>query len=45
MTKMTGKITTHVLDLSMGKPASGVLVELWKVGPDNNFDFIQTSFT
>ena len=27
---MTGKVTTHVLDLSLGKPASGVLVEMWR---------------
>ncbi|MBT2728709.1 hydroxyisourate hydrolase [Bacillus sp. ISL-75] len=42
---MTGKVTTHVLDLSMGKPASGVLVELWQVDPDNKFEFIQISYT
>lgn len=42
---MTGKITTHVLDLSIGKPASGVLVELWLVSPNNNFEFLQISHT
>lgn len=42
---MTGKITTHVLDLSIGKPANGVLVELWLVGPDNKFEFIQAGYT
>ncbi|MBT2697403.1 hydroxyisourate hydrolase [Bacillus sp. ISL-40] len=42
---MTGKVTTHVLDLSLGKPASGVLVELWQVIPDNKFEFIQISYT
>ena len=41
--EMTGKLTTHVLDLSIGKPASGVLVELWQVGPDNKYEFIQIS--
>ncbi|WP_416148668.1 hydroxyisourate hydrolase [Salipaludibacillus sp. HK11] len=29
-TNMTGKLTTHVLDTSIGKPAIGLLVELWK---------------
>jgi 5-hydroxyisourate hydrolase len=42
---MTGKITTHVLDLSQGKPASDVLVELWRVGSENLYRFIQASFT
>lgn len=32
---MTGKLTTHVLDTSIGKPASGVLVELVRIGPNN----------
>jgi 5-hydroxyisourate hydrolase len=42
---MTGRLTTHVLDLSIGRPASGVLVELWQVGPENKFEFIQISYT
>lgn len=42
---MTGKITTHVLDLSIGKPASGILVELWRVESDNRFEFLQISYT
>lgn len=42
---MTGKLTTHVLDLSLGKPANGVVVELWQVGSDNQFESIQTSCT
>ena len=28
---MAGKVTTHVLDLSKGKPAAGIFVELWEV--------------
>lgn len=27
---MTGKLSTHVLDLSTGRPAAGVVVELWR---------------
>jgi len=42
---MSGKVTTHVLDLCIGKPASGVIVELWELGPDNSFDIIQLSYT
>jgi 5-hydroxyisourate hydrolase len=42
---MTGKLTTHVLDLSMGKPASGVLVELWRVDSDNKFEFLLSAHT
>ncbi|QJD83418.1 hydroxyisourate hydrolase [Cohnella herbarum] len=26
----SGRITTHVLDISHGKPASGMIVRLWK---------------
>jgi 5-hydroxyisourate hydrolase len=42
---MTGKLTTHILDLSIGKPASGVLVELWQVDSDNQFQFLLTNRT
>jgi 5-hydroxyisourate hydrolase len=42
---MTGKLTTHVLDLSMGSPASGVLVELWLVDSDNQFDLLKIVYT
>jgi len=42
---MTGKLTTHVLDLSIGKPASGVVVELWQVNSENRFQFILTCRT
>ncbi|WHY67915.1 hydroxyisourate hydrolase [Neobacillus sp. SuZ13] len=42
---MTGKLTTHVLDLSIGKPASGVVVELWQVDSENRFQFILTCRT
>ncbi|MEH6994729.1 hydroxyisourate hydrolase [Neobacillus drentensis] len=42
---MTGKLTTHVLDISIGKPASGVLVVLVRVGPNNGIVTIQSSYT
>ncbi|TFE25003.1 hydroxyisourate hydrolase [Cohnella luojiensis] len=30
----SGRITTHVLDISHGKPAMGMNVQLWKRGED-----------
>ena len=29
-----GKLSTHVLDITTGKPGAGVAVELYAVGPD-----------
>lgn len=29
---MSGRLTTHVLDVSLGKPAAGVSVQLWRLG-------------
>lgn len=42
---MTGKLTTHVLDISIGKPACGVLVELVSVGPNRKRETIHASYT
>jgi 5-hydroxyisourate hydrolase len=42
---MTGKITTHILDLSIGKPARGMVVELWKVEIDNHYECLQKNNT
>jgi 5-hydroxyisourate hydrolase len=42
---MTGKLTTHVLDISKGKPASGVLVELVRVGQNKEKEAIRSSYT
>ncbi|WHY01555.1 hydroxyisourate hydrolase [Neobacillus sp. DY30] len=42
---MTGKLTTHVLDISIGKPAKGVLVELKGVGPNNEKESICSACT
>jgi 5-hydroxyisourate hydrolase len=30
--KRMGRLTTHVLDTSTGKPAAGLKIELWSVG-------------
>jgi 5-hydroxyisourate hydrolase len=32
---VSGKITTHVLDLAAGKPVVGILIELWYLGEEN----------
>ncbi len=31
---MGGKLSTHVLDLAAGRPAAGVRIELWRLGPE-----------
>ncbi|GGF99761.1 hydroxyisourate hydrolase [Paenibacillus abyssi] len=31
---MTGRLTTHVLDTSRGKPAEGMLLQLWRIEED-----------
>ncbi|WP_409304151.1 hydroxyisourate hydrolase [Peribacillus sp. SCS-155] len=38
-------ITTHILDLSKGKPAKGVLVELWRETSENHYEFMNDSHT
>ena len=30
---MPGKLTTHVLDMAHGRPASGMEIELWRLDP------------
>ncbi|MBD2871154.1 hydroxyisourate hydrolase [Paenibacillus arenilitoris] len=35
---MSGRITTHVLDLSVGGPAAGVAIELWFFGELGGID-------
>ncbi len=42
---MTGRLTTHVLDISIGRPAREVLVELWQAGLDHEFVMIQKKRT
>lgn len=29
----TGRLTTHVLDTHLGRPAAGLVIELWQLGP------------
>ncbi len=39
---MTGKLTTHVLDTSLGRPAEGVRVECYRVLPNGIAMLAQT---
>lgn len=32
---MSGRITTHVLDMSQGKPAAGMHIQLWLLSENN----------
>ncbi|WP_456279275.1 hydroxyisourate hydrolase [Bacillus sp. AK128] len=41
---MTHSLSTHVLDLSIGKPGYGMFVELWKQ-VNHQFEFIQKACT
>ncbi|MUT67072.1 hydroxyisourate hydrolase [Paenibacillus sp. NEAU-GSW1] len=40
-----GRITTHVLDLALGKPVSGIAVELWRIGEDGGLSLLAASVT
>jgi 5-hydroxyisourate hydrolase len=33
-TRQSGQLSTHVLDTAGGRPAAGVVVELYRLGPD-----------
>ncbi|MCH6266847.1 MULTISPECIES: hydroxyisourate hydrolase [Neobacillus] len=33
---MSGKLTTHVLDISKGLPAKNLKIELWRLGPERS---------
>ena len=41
---MTGKLTTHILDTMLGKPAGGVRIDLSQ-SSGNNQDFLKTIHT
>ncbi|MGG1400053.1 hydroxyisourate hydrolase [Bacillus salipaludis] len=34
---MSGRLTTHVLDLAMGMPVKGLRIDLWKLEPERTF--------
>ena len=37
-----GRLTTHVLDTSTGKPATDLLIELWALGPGSERRLLRT---
>jgi len=32
---MSGRLSTHVLDIALGRPAAGLRIQLWRVETDN----------
>lgn len=42
---MPGRLTTHVLDTAHGRPAAGLLIELWSVHGDEERVLLQTART
>ncbi|MNI45611.1 5-hydroxyisourate hydrolase [compost metagenome] len=42
---MSGRVTTHVLDLSRGVPAAGMVIQLWKLGKDRAGELLRAAVT
>jgi 5-hydroxyisourate hydrolase len=42
---MTGQLTTHVLDTTLGRPAAGVMVQLWRIDAIGKRTYLKTSYT
>jgi 5-hydroxyisourate hydrolase len=40
---MSAKLSTHVLDLTMGRPAAGLRLELWRLDPQRHL--VKTAVT
>ena len=40
-----GRLSTHVLDTVRGKPAAGVKVDLWRLGPDGGRTHVAAALT
>lgn len=40
-----GRLTTHVLDTALGRPASGLVIQLYKVGTDGTLQALTTVVT
>jgi 5-hydroxyisourate hydrolase len=32
---MSGRLSTHVLDIALGRPAAGLRIQLWRIETDN----------
>lgn len=42
---MSGRLTTHVLDVSQGTPAGGMRVQLWRLAADGGRHMLKEIFT
>ncbi len=42
---MSGRLTTHVLDIARGRPAAGVAIELWRIGPGETRERLRSVLT
>lgn len=43
---MAGRLTTHVLDIAQGRPAVGLVVEVWYLGLNGDVsDLLQVQYT
>jgi hydroxyisourate hydrolase len=40
-----GRLTTHVLDIAQGRPAAGVEIELWRLGPGDARELVAAAVT
>ena len=37
-----GRLTTHVLDTAIGRPAAGMRIDFWSIDADNNRHLLKT---
>jgi 5-hydroxyisourate hydrolase len=42
---MPGKLSTHALDLTVGRPAAGLRVELWRIDGEGGRSLVRTAAT
>lgn len=42
---MPGRLTTHVLDQGRGRPAAGVTIDLFRIGPDGERELVSSART
>ena len=42
---MPGRLTTHVLDTTQGRPAANVMVQLWRIDSSGERTYLKTVYT
>ena len=42
---MPGRLTTHVLDTTQGRPAANVMVQLWRIDSAGERTYLKTAYT